>query len=308
MKVQHYCHVLACGLGRCWWLAARLGVIAFLFVSVNVCFADGLRRFSGLKTDIPIGSVDGVAMTINVAVPKGESQRLRSAIVVIHGGGLIKGNKDLLNKRLLSFAKRGYVTASVMYRLAPDNRFPKAIEDVHLAVRFLKAHAQVLNIDPEKIVLSGASAGGYLAVMAAVTANEEGFSQYGLYTNVNAQVSAVISHAAPIADYTLPEYHTYPIVTRFSASKTTVSTADLKSLSAITYLDENDPPFFLSHGSADELVPVEISRGFSQALKKLNHPHEYIEVQGGRHSLNRSTPAKAKDVFYASFEFIDKNR
>ena len=103
-------------------------------------------------------------------------------------------------------ADQGIASASVMYRFTPDYLFPAAIEDVQTAIRFIKANAKALNLDPERIVLRGGSAGGYLATMVGVTGNiakaDDTFSKHGLYSEYDSSVRAVISHAGPTNDFT----------------------------------------------------------------------------------------------------------
>lgn len=267
----------------------------------------GISEFTGLKKDILIGDVDGTSLRINVAMPEEKGPKPRSAMVFIHGGGLIKGNKNQLNKRLKQMASKGIVAASVMYRLAPEHRFPVAIEDVKAAIRFLKAHACEFNLDPDRIILSGASAGAYLAIMVGVTGNADGFSDLGLYGEQDETVRAVIAHAPAAADYTLTEYHNFVLVKRFINTQMQDKRAALAALSPVTYLDKNDPPFFLVHGTEDEKIPVNMTREFVRHLKAIGHEFEYIEVEGGKHSLNASRPQKAKEAFKASMAFFNKH-
>lgn len=265
-----------------------------------------ISSFTGLKRDIPIGEIDGTLLRINIALPEKPSVAKRPAIVMIHGGGLIKGNKDLLNRQIKAMAKRGLVAASVQYRLAPQHRFPAALEDVKTAIRFLKANAHILQLDVERIVVSGASAGGYLAVMVGVTGNADGFANHGLYADYDSKVSAVITHAAPVGDFTQRQYADFAVVKRFINQHEPDKHAALAAISPVTYLDKHDPAFFLDHGSADEKVPVSMAREFVSVLDANDHPHEYIEVEGGKHSLNASRPKQAKVVFKASMAFLDR--
>lgn len=265
-----------------------------------------IGSFTGLKTDIPIGNVDGVTLLINVALPKNESAKPRPVMVLIHGGGLIKGDKSRFNKRIVAMAKRGVVAASVMYRLAPEHRFPAAIEDVKAAIRFLKAHAGAFNLDPSRIIVNGASSGAYLATMVGVTGNADGFSDHGIYPEYDSSVRAVIAQSASIADFTLPKYKNFVLVERFIDNSIQDRETALAAMSPITYLDKKDPPFFLAHGTADERVPVDMSREFALELKAMGHLFEYIEVEGGKHSLNASRPKRASEVFSASMDFFNK--
>lgn len=291
-----------------------------LFVFVNIVYAQpkidatnfidpeakGFEVFTGLKTDIPIGNVDGVTLRINVALPNDKSAKPRPAIVFIHGGGLIKGDKSRFNTRISAMADRGVVAASVMYRFAPEHRFPAAIEDVKAAIRFLKAHAQTFNLDPNRIIVSGVSSGGYLATMIGVTGNATGFSDHGIYPNFDSSVRAVISQSGHLADFSETKYKDFVIVERFINTEGIDRHVALAALSPVTYLDKNDPPFFLSHGTDDERVPVDMTREFASELEAIGHIFEYEEVEGGKHSLTASRPKRASEVFSASLDFFRK--
>ncbi|AWB66081.1 hypothetical protein C2869_06335 [Saccharobesus litoralis] len=265
-----------------------------------------LLNFTGLKTDILIGEIEGVKLTINIAQPKVRGKKPRPVLVFIHGGGLIKGDKNSLNQRIVKMASKGVVTASLMYRLAPEYKFPAAIEDVKAGIRFIKANAKVLHIDPDNIVVNGASAGGYLAVMLGVTGNSSAFAKHGLYTEYDSVVKAVMAQSPPVGDYTKANYQDFALVKRFKNNSNDMQKS-LAAISPVTYLDKQDPPFFISHGTADTVVPVEMSRHFTAELKKLGHEYEYIEVEGGKHSLTRSKPLQAKLVFKATMQFFAKH-
>lgn len=281
-------------------------ILLFIFVATSTMAEISPKPFTGLQTDIPIGQVDGVMLSINIALPDTDSTEPRPAIVLIHGGGLIRGDKSRFNKRIEAMAERGIVAASVMYRLAPEYRFPAAIEDIKAAIRFLKAHSQEFNLDPERIILSGVSAGGYLATMVGVTGNATEFSDHGIYPNFDSSVRAVISQAGSIADFTRAEYRDFVLVERFINTDEPDRLVALAAMSPIRYLDKNDPPFFLAHGTADERVPVEMTRDFVRELENMGHVFEYIEVEGGKHSLSASRPKQASEVFSASMEFFKK--
>lgn len=264
-------------------------------------------NFKGLKTDIPIGKVDNVELVINIARPSNPSNSLSPAIVFVHGGGLIKGSHHRFNKQIESMAKRGVVAASVMYRLAPKYRFPAPLEDVQAAIRFLKAHSAQLGLDPNRIVVSGVSSGGYLATMIGVIGNDKSFSTNGLYPEYDSSVRAIISQSGHIADFTAQKYQEFAVVERFINLQTPDRQAALAAMSPITYLDKHDPPFFLSHGDEDERVPVSMTRDFVAHLKIHGHEHQYIEVEGGKHSLQNSNPEGAKQVFRSALAFFKKH-
>ncbi len=260
----------------------------------------------GLYEDIPIGEIEGVPLSINIAFPQTRSKHPRPVHIMIHGGGFLKGDKRLNNKRIQTMAGLGFVSASAMYRLAPKHKFPAALDDIKLAIRFLKAHANEYHIDPQRIIVSGSSSGSYLAVMAGVSGNSNAFSDHGLYPEFDSSVRAVTAQSAPLGDFRLAKYSDRPTIKRLVDPQTKNRKATLAAMSPITYLDANDPPMFLSHGDADPVVPVNMSREFVYELEKINHNYEYHEVKGGTHSLNKSAPKEAKAVFKAYLKFIEK--
>ena len=260
----------------------------------------------GLHENIPMGKIDSVELSINIAFPEKTSLESRPVLLLIHGGGFISGDKSTKNKQIIKLSKRGFVSASAMYRLSPEYRFPAAIEDIKLAVRFLKANAAKYHIDPERIIVSGSSAGSYLAVMIGVTGNSNTFSDYGLYPEFDSSVRAVTAQSAPIGDFTQPKYAELKTLKRLIPLNYTDKQAILSAMSPMTYLDIKDPPFFLSHGDKDPIIPVELSREFVSKLESINHEFEYHEVSGGTHSFSRSVPKQSKVVFTAYMNFLKK--
>ncbi|WP_426358219.1 alpha/beta hydrolase family protein [Pseudocolwellia sp. HL-MZ19] len=119
-------------------------------------------------------------------------------------------------------------------------------------------------------------------------------------------LAAVISFSGSLADFTKAEYQDFILVKRFLNLNELDKNKALSEISPASYLDKNDPPFFLTHGSADEVVPVEMTRDFVLELQKRDHPFEYIEVEGGKHSLSSTRPKKASEVFSASMAFFQR--
>lgn len=261
---------------------------------------------NGLNENIPIGKIDGVALSINIALPETKTIKPRPVVILIHGGGFISGDKSSKNTQILKLSKLGFVSASAMYRLSPKYRFPAQIEDIKLAIRFLKANAAKYHIDPKRIIVSGSSAGSYLAVMVGVTGNSNAFSDHGLYPNFDSSVRAVTAQSAPIADFTLPQYAERPTAKRLLPENHADIKMTLSAMSPVTYLDAKDPPLFLSHGDEDPLIPVEMSREFVSELEQIDHLFEYHEVKGGTHDFSSSAPKQSKIVFSSYLKFLQK--
>lgn len=258
----------------------------------------------GLNKDVSIGVIEGTELFINIALPKKKSKTPRAVMLMLHSHGVDKYKKDKHNERLKKFASIGVVAASVSYRWLPEHKFPAGIEDVKATIRFIKAHAKTLNIDPNRIAISGSSKGGYLATMAGVTGNDNSFNKHDLYPEFDSSVSAVISFSGSLADFTQGKYPEFALLDRFVNSDGRDTKSALAAISPVTYLDKNDPPFFIAHGSEDDVVPVGMSRDFVAALNNINHDVNYVEIDGATHHLYGSQPQKASNASKASIAFF----
>lgn len=125
------------------------------------------------------------------------------ALIMVHGGGWRSGNKSMEVPMAQQIAVKGYVTACIEYRLSPEALYPAAIYDIKAAIRFLRMNAKKFNIDPEKIAISGCSAGGQLAALVGMTSGIKKFDGVDGNSNVSAKVQAIIDIDG-ILDFTDP--------------------------------------------------------------------------------------------------------
>ena len=152
----------------------------------------------------------GIAETLNVYEPI-PPPRSAPAVVDIHGGGWVSGDANLQPETLdwdvePMLVGKGWVFVSINYRLAPSSPWPAQIEDAKCAVRFLRANAQALHIDPTRIGAIGASAGGHLAGMLGLTGAQTSFDEGGNLDRSSA-VEAVVDEYGP-TDLTSPVWST----------------------------------------------------------------------------------------------------
>ena len=123
--------------------------------------------------DIAYKQICNHTLKMDIYQPK-NLEKPRPVLIFIHGGGWRKGKKEDYLLYLISFAQKGYVTASISYRLLPDALYPAAVEDVKCAVRWIRSHADDYLIDPNKIAVIGGSAGGHLAMMVGYSSDVPG--------------------------------------------------------------------------------------------------------------------------------------
>ena len=136
---------------------------------------------------------------------KGVPVMPRPAIVVIHGGGWIEGDKSSFASRehgvpgnIVDFAALGFVAVTINYRLAGEAPFPAALDDCKCAVRWLRAHAKDYHLDPEHIGAFGNSAGGHLALLLGMAGKDARLEGDGTYQDQSSLVQAVVSDSGPI--------------------------------------------------------------------------------------------------------------
>lgn len=125
------------------------------------------------------------------------------ALLLVHGGGWSSGNKCMQVPLAQQIAAKGYVTASVEYRLSPEALYPAAVYDLKAAIRFLRANASTYNIDPNRVAISGSSSGGQLAALVGMTGGMDKFDGNEDDNSISAKVQAIID-VDGILDFTDP--------------------------------------------------------------------------------------------------------
>jgi acetyl esterase/lipase len=127
-------------------------------------------RTISITRDLAYREGDSEAWKLDLAVATNFGGGTHPALVIADGGGWSAGSKstDVYQKMMVDYARQGYVTINVEYRLTGEAPFPACIEDVKAAVRWLRAHADEYNVDPDRIGAYGHSAGAHLALMLAM--------------------------------------------------------------------------------------------------------------------------------------------
>jgi len=149
--------------------------------------------------DVVYASYADRKMLADIFVPKqANAKNLRPAVVVVHGGGWHSGDKTKFRALAVALAQRGFVTASIEYRLAEEAAFPAAIHDCHAAVRFLRANSEKYHLHPDKIGAVGGSAGGHLTGLMAAGGGNEVLLGNGGNPDQSSRIQASIVMAGPL--------------------------------------------------------------------------------------------------------------
>jgi acetyl esterase/lipase len=288
---------------------------AFLLMAIAVPAVSRAAEPSSQITqtfDIPYATVGSEKLRLDLAVPKMGGPH--PCVVLLHGGAWKSGNRKDLSRPGLDIgspgkamtevlASRGYAAASVGYRLAPKNKFPAQIQDAKTAVRYLRANAKELNIDPDRIAAMGFSAGGHLAALLGTACDVPEF-EGGLYPDQSSRVNCVVDFFGP-ADLSLyaetpgiEKAFFVPLLGQKSADR-----PDLYKLaSPIAHVTRNSPPFLLVHGTIDLVVPALHSERLHDRLVAAGVKAELICVPGAGHGWGGPTAAKTLDT---AMRFLD---
>ncbi len=228
-------------------------------------------------------TMDGIDLKLDLYFPP-QTAKPAPIAVFVHGGGWSQGDKTAGN--LIPFtdlASQGFLVAAVNYRLAPKYKFPAMIEDVKCAVRYLRANAVQLNIDPNRIGAWGGSAGGHLVALLGTTDASAGFD-VGEYAEQSSRVQAVVDMFGPTdLKAMFPSSSARVIQNIFEIRSSPEETAKLAS--PVTYVTKDDPPFLILQGDKDKTVPPEQSQILYDRLNNAGVPATLIMVKNAGHGF-----------------------
>jgi len=200
----------------------------------------------------------------------------------IHGGGWNHGTKES-QSGFSAYFKMGYAVVNVEYRLTPQATAPAAVEDVRSSLLYIVQHAKSLNIDPNRIVLMGSSAGAHLALLAGLLQHDTRFDS----SNKNVTrftIAAIIDKygITDVWDWAYGKHITSRSATNWLGPKAK-DRVFASSVSPVAYVAKGSPPVFIAHGDADPTVPYEESVELNRLLDSAGVKHEFMTIPGGQH-------------------------
>ena len=226
------------------------------------------------KRDVPYVAGGTERQRLDVFFPE-KSDKPVALIVWIHGGAWSAGSKDRCPA--LRLAEDGYAVASVTYRFSQHAVFPAQIEDCRAAIRWLRAHAAELNVDPARIGVWGSSAGGHLVALLGVAGDRTEWDK-GDNLDQSARVQAVVDWFGPTDLLTMGAQSSSDSRIRHDDADSPESRLiggaiqeekeKARAASPVTYATKDDAPMLLMHGDRDPLVPHAQSIELRDALTK----------------------------------------
>ncbi|HEY7801668.1 MAG TPA: alpha/beta hydrolase [Dehalococcoidia bacterium] len=237
-----------------------------------------------IERDVVFGTGGGRELKCNIYRPP-EQRDNAPSVLLVHGGGWASGDRSQLHGYGILLGRIGYVCVASEYRLTGEAKWPAQIEDVKAAIRWMRANAGMLGIDPQKISISGNSAGGHLSLVAAGTPNLPAFEGNGGNPGVSTELAASIAFYAPMAEI-VPGTEESPVVATLMGPAP--SAESLRNVSPLAHVSGSFPPTLLIHGNKDELVPQQASIKMYRALDQAGVPVELHMIAGAPHGFDAS--------------------
>ena len=238
-------------------------------------------------------------------------QTPQPTLVFYHGGGWIGGTKEASFMSVMPWIEMGWNVVNVEYRMARVSLAPAAVEDAQCALRFVVNQAKTYNIDTARIVVSGESAGGHLALAAGMIPASAGFTSLCAGGGFTASDVSVPKVAAIINWYGItdlndmldgPNARAYAVQWLGSLPN---RDAVAKSVSPLTYVRTGLPPILSIQGDADPIVPFSQNVRLNDALKKAGASSELFAIPGGGHGNFK--PDERTKAYTKIREFLKAN-
>ena len=259
------------------------------------------KHSSRRQRDVIYGRVYGTALTMDVFEPSGP--RNGAGVLVMVSGGWFSSAASINPAFARPFTERGYVVFEVVHGSQPKYTIPEILEHVRRAVRYVRAHAAEYRIDPEKLGVTGGSAGGHLSLMLGLAPQKGKPDAKDPVDREPARVQAVACFFPPTdflnwgkpGQNALDLPHLKFVYAAFDFRRFNTATGRFervseqqklelqRTISPLYHASADDPPTLIIHGDADQLVPLEQSERLIKRLKEVGVAAELVIKKGGGH-------------------------
>jgi acetyl esterase/lipase len=282
-------------------LSSLLPAFLFLLLSAGSVRADDPPAYTR-TADVIYGRKAGLALTMDVFAPKEKANGL--GIICIVSGGWRSHPAAIRPEMYYSLLEHGYTAFAVVHGTQPKFTVPEILEDVHRAVRFVRYHAKDYHIDPDRLGITGGSAGGHLALMIATAGADGDPRAKDPVDRVSSRVRAAACFFPP-TDFlnwgksgAILDTRTMDARFRAAMDFTELDGRDrvyqritdekkvqdvLRRISPVTHVTPDDAPTLIIHGDKDQLVPLQQSEEMVARLKEAGVPAKLIVKRGCGH-------------------------
>jgi len=253
------------------------------------------------QQDVIYGRKFGTALTMDVFTPKANANG--AALILCISGGWISDHDRIQPAVAAEPLKRGYTVFAVVHGSQPKFTIPECVDDMHRAVRYIRTHAAEFKIDPNRIGVTGASAGGHLSLMLGCAPREGNPKAKDPVERANSNVQAVACFFPPtdFLNYGTPgfawlnrgpkdafqapfDFHVWnPDLKRFDVVDEEARVKIAREVSPVYHVTADDPPTLIIHGDKDILVPIQQSHLIVAKLKEAGVPCELVVKTGEAH-------------------------
>jgi len=246
----------------------------------------------------------GYRLALDVVRPR-EGTNPLPAIVCIHGGGFRAGNREHYLPLCLRLAQHGYVAATVSYRLSPLYQFPSPVEDVKAAIRWLRANARRFNLDPQRIGVTGESAGGTLTLFMGLTPDVAELEGTG-NLDQSSRVTCVVNYYGA-TDFTKSygkSRDAADVLPLFLGGDLEHERVAHERASPLNWVSPRAAPVLTIHGTEDPYVAYEQAGWITDRLRNAGVEAELETIQGGGHGFEGANAERAEQRM---FDFFDRH-
>jgi len=268
-------------------------------------FAEDAGTKYWIRPDVVYGVENGHENKLDVIYPHNATAPV-PAVIYIHGGGWIFGDKAGAVLEVLPYLRMGWAAVNVEYRMASASKAPGAVEDCRCALRWVVRNAKDYHIDLTRLVVTGHSAGGHLSLTTGMLTDSDGLDNNcpGDKGEVQPRVAAIVNWygIADVADLLTGENRkTYAVEWLGSLSN---KEEIARRVSPLTYIRKDNPPVITIHGDADDVVPYSHAVRLHEALDKVGVANQLYTVKGGGHG--QFTDEENRKAYAAVWQFLAK--
>jgi acetyl esterase/lipase len=251
--------------------------------------------------DVIYGRKFGTALTMDVFTPKQNANG--AAIIWVISGGWYSAHEAIHPAAIQEFLKRGYTVFAVVHGSQPKYTIPEAVADMKRSVRYIRYHARDYHIDPDRIGVTGGSAGGHLSLMLGTTGDNGNPQARDPVERVSSRVQAVACFYPPtdflnygekgkdalgrgtLKDFRAPfDFHEYDPKTRSFVPVTEERKRQIgREVSPVYHVTADSAPTLIVHGNADKLVPIQQSELMMEHFKEAGVPYQLVIKEGQKH-------------------------
>jgi acetyl esterase/lipase len=284
---------------------ASLWLTPFVFAQDSSTFALDAGNQYWIRPDVVYGVENGHENKLDVIYPHNATTAV-PAVIYIHGGGWVFGDKAGAVLETLPYLKMGWAAVNVEYRMASASKAPAAVEDCRCALRWIVRNAKDYHIDPTRLVVTGHSAGGHLSLTTGMLKESD-----GLDTNcprdkgeAEPKIAAIVNWygITDVADLLAGQNLKNYAVAWLGSTPNKEDIA--RRVSPLTYVRSDNPPIITIHGDGDDVVPYSHALRLQQALDKAGVPNQLFTVKGGGHG--QFSDEENRKAYAAIFQFLAK--